>query len=143
MIRLVAALVIMLPLPAVAEEFTGKVVGITDGDTIKVLRNGEEVKIRLEGIDCPESHQAFGNKAKQATSELAFGKAVTVQAKFRSLTNLPKSMPDRRSNSCFPIRWYAALPPVWQPLQSGTQEKSEAFCDIPPSKPVWAASTCQ
>jgi endonuclease YncB( thermonuclease family) len=81
MIRFIAAFVVMLPLPGFAEEFTGKVVGITDGDTIKVLRKGEEVKIRLEGIDCPESHQAFGNKAKQATSDLAFGKTVTVQAK--------------------------------------------------------------
>src|SRR5271156_3925062 len=81
MIRLVATLVIILPLPVLAEEFTGKVIGITDGDTIKVLRGGEEVKIRLEGIDCPESRQAFGNKAKQATSDLAFGKSVTVQAK--------------------------------------------------------------
>jgi micrococcal nuclease len=81
MIRFVAALAILLPLPALAEEFTGKVVGITDGDTIKVLRNGEEVKIRIEGIDCPERHQAFENKAKQATSDLAFGKTLIVQAK--------------------------------------------------------------
>ncbi len=67
--------------PALAEDFTGKVVGVTDGDTIRVLWDKEEIKIRLEGIDCPESHQAFGTKAKQATSELAFGKTVTVQAK--------------------------------------------------------------
>ncbi|HEY1603523.1 MAG TPA: thermonuclease family protein, partial [Pirellulales bacterium] len=81
MIRLIALLILLLPVPAVAEEFTGKVVAITDGDTIKVLRDREEIKIRLEGIDCPESHQAFGNKAKQATSDLAFGEIVTVQAK--------------------------------------------------------------
>jgi endonuclease YncB( thermonuclease family) len=79
MIRLVVALILTLPLPALAEEFTGKVVGITDGDTIKVLRGNEQVKIRLEGIDCPESHQAFGTKAKEATSELVFGKTVTVR----------------------------------------------------------------
>jgi hypothetical protein len=49
------------------ETFTGKVIKITDGDTIVVLnRNREQIKIRLEGIDCPESHQEFGEKAKQA-----------------------------------------------------------------------------
>jgi len=67
---------ILLVLPA--EEFTGKVVGVTDGDTIKVLRNGKEVKVRLFGIDCPEKGQAFGTKANQETSDLAFGKEVTV-----------------------------------------------------------------
>ena len=79
--RLVVICLTLLPIPALAEEFTGKVVGVTDGDTIRVLRGQEEVKIRLSGIDCPESHQAFGSKAKQVTSELAFGKTVTVQAK--------------------------------------------------------------
>jgi micrococcal nuclease len=43
-----------------AEDFTGKVVAITDGDTIKVMHNGAAERIRLWGIDCPESKQAFG-----------------------------------------------------------------------------------
>ena len=59
-------------------DFTGRVVGVTDGDTIKVLHNGKAEKIRLHGIDCPEKGQPFGSKAKQFTSELVFGKTVTV-----------------------------------------------------------------
>ncbi len=35
-------------------------------------------KIRLEGIDCPESKQDFGNKAKLAVSELCFDKEVVI-----------------------------------------------------------------
>lgn len=59
--------------------FKGKVVKITDGDTIVVLtEQKEQIKIRLEGIDCPESNQDFGNRAKQAVSDLCFGKEVTV-----------------------------------------------------------------
>ena len=53
-------------------------VGISDGDTITVLHNGKGERIRLHGIDCPEKRQAFGNRAKQFTSTLVFGKAVTV-----------------------------------------------------------------
>ena len=36
-------------------------------------------QIRLWGIDCPEKGQDFGNKAKQLTSSLVFGKAVQVE----------------------------------------------------------------
>jgi micrococcal nuclease len=46
--------------------FTAKVIGITDGDSITVLTDqNEQIKVRLEGIDCPEMHQDFGTRAKQ------------------------------------------------------------------------------
>jgi micrococcal nuclease len=58
---------------------TGKVIGIADGDTVTVLQNDRtQYKIRLYGIDCPESHQDFGTKAKQFVSDLIFKKDVTV-----------------------------------------------------------------
>lgn len=63
-----------------ASDFTGKVVGVIDGDTIDVLHNGQAERIRLAGIDCPEKGQAFGKKAKDFTSSHAFGKQVTVKA---------------------------------------------------------------
>lgn len=59
----------------------GKVVGVADGDTITVLENRTQYKIRLYGIDTPESHQDFGNRAKQFTSDLVFGKQVRVVKK--------------------------------------------------------------
>ena len=59
--------------------FRGKVVGVSDGDTITVLDGTTRVKVRLNGVDCPERGQAFGARAKQLTSELAFGKTVTVR----------------------------------------------------------------
>ncbi len=62
-----------------AADFTGRVVGVSDGDTITVLHNGKGKRIRLHGIDCPEKRQAFGNRAKQFTSKLVFGNTVTVQ----------------------------------------------------------------
>lgn len=61
-----------------ASDPRGKVVAVIDGDTISVLLNGGAVRVRLGGIDCPEKRQPFGKKAKQYTSELAFGKTVTL-----------------------------------------------------------------
>lgn len=59
--------------------FEGKVVGVSDGDTITVLdKNNQQIKIRLEGIDAPESSQDFGEKAKQNLSDLIYGKVVQV-----------------------------------------------------------------
>ena len=59
-------------------DFTGKVVGVSDGDTITVLNERTPVKIRLFGIDCPETGQDFGSRAKLFTSEMVFGKVVKV-----------------------------------------------------------------
>ena len=63
---------------AIATDFTGKIVSVTDGNTITVLRNGRGEKIRLNGIDCPEKAQAYGHKAKEAASALVFSKNVTI-----------------------------------------------------------------
>jgi micrococcal nuclease len=64
-----------------ADDFSGKVVGVHDGDTITVLMDRTRVKIRLFEIDCPETGQEFGSRAKLATSGLAFGKVVTVHSR--------------------------------------------------------------
>ena len=56
---------------------TARVVGVADGDSITVLTPGnKQVKIRLHGIDCPESGQAFGKKAKEFTSGQCFGMTI-------------------------------------------------------------------
>lgn len=59
-------------------DFTGKVVAVSDGDTITVLRGREQVKVRLAAIDAPEKAQAFGQKSKQALAGLVHGKSVQV-----------------------------------------------------------------
>lgn len=58
-VTLVLSLLLLLPSLAQAEQLTGKVVGISDGDTLSVLREGKAVKVRLYGIDTPEKGQAF------------------------------------------------------------------------------------
>ena len=64
-------------------DFSGKVVAVKDGDTLEVMKEGVAVRVRLYGIDCPEKGQAFGQRAKQFASDLAFGKTVNVIGKDR------------------------------------------------------------
>ena len=58
---------------------TGKVVGVTDGDTLTLLVDETQYKIRLASIDAPERGQPFGSKAKTALSDMVFGKVVSVR----------------------------------------------------------------
>lgn len=58
----------------------GRVVGVSDGDTLTVLDAvHEQHKIRLVGIDAPEKKQAFGTASKENLSILVFDKTVTVE----------------------------------------------------------------
>jgi endonuclease YncB( thermonuclease family) len=57
----------------------GRVVGISDGDTITVLSGNAAVRIRLWGIDCPEGSQPFGKAAKRRASDLCYGREVSVR----------------------------------------------------------------
>lgn len=60
-------------------ESQGKVVGVADGDTFTLLTpDKEQIKVRLSEIDAPESAQPYGTRAKQALSDLIFGKDVLV-----------------------------------------------------------------
>src|SRR6516164_7044879 len=58
--------------------FLGKVVRVTDGDTITVLLDGREHEVRLETIDAPERNQPFGQKAKEILSGKISGKNVKI-----------------------------------------------------------------
>lgn len=56
----------------------GKVVGITDGDTLTLLdENQAQHRIRVSGIDTPERAQAFGHVASDNLAKLAFGQLAT------------------------------------------------------------------
>lgn len=61
-------------------ELIGKVVKVSDGDTVTILTEDKtQHKIRLNDIDAPEKKQAFGNKAKDNLAKYIAGKTVTVQ----------------------------------------------------------------
>ena len=85
-----------------ASEIVGKVIAVSDGDTITVLAPGNKpTKIRLAGIDAPESKQPFGQKSRQHLADMVFGKEVRVQVvnkdrygRIVGVVYLPQTMPN-------------------------------------------------
>lgn len=74
--------VFLFPLVAfgAAPLITGKVVRVTDGDTITILtENNEQVKIRFADIDCPEHAQPWGRNATEALKAVLTGDPVIVE----------------------------------------------------------------
>jgi endonuclease YncB( thermonuclease family) len=77
---LLALLSLAWSIPSIADTISGRVVGISDGDTITVLDfTNHQIRIRLHQIDAPEKNQDFGARSKQSLSDLVFGKSVTVE----------------------------------------------------------------
>jgi len=72
-------LIALLSLPAHAEVLSGRVVSVADGDTLTLLVDRQQVRVRLADIDAPERRQAFGNRSRQSLHELCHGKAAQVQ----------------------------------------------------------------
>lgn len=58
----------------------GKVVAIADGDTLTVLLpDRTQKRVRLAGIDAPETGQPLGKESKQALAGMVFGATVRVR----------------------------------------------------------------
>ena len=128
-------------------DFSGPVVSVLDGDTIEVLHNHPAERIRLNGIDCPEKGQAYGKKAKQAASELVFGKDVTLNTfgkdKYgRTIADV--LLPDGtnvnhelvKEGRCWWYRKYARKDAVLEGLEKEAREaKRGLWADPPPIPP--------
>jgi endonuclease YncB( thermonuclease family) len=60
-----------------------RVVSVHDGDTLTVLVDRRQVKVRLKDIDAPEIGQPFGRNARQSLSDLCFGKLAAIEIRGR------------------------------------------------------------
>lgn len=78
-VLLFAVLVLFSHVSFAAQALEGKVVRITDGDTITVEANGNRHKVRLSGIDTPERDQPWGDAATREMRRMVAGKHVRVE----------------------------------------------------------------
>jgi micrococcal nuclease len=137
----ILCLLVLVP-AGMAANFEGKVIGVLDGDTIEVLHEKKTQRIRLYGIDCPEKWQSFGEKAKQATSSLLFGKDVRIETHgrdkhrrtlgtvFQGEVNVNQTLV--REGWCWWFSKYSKYVPKDQVLKQFEQEAKDA------KKGLWA-----
>jgi endonuclease YncB( thermonuclease family) len=76
-VLLLLAAIGALPSFALAD-FSGRVVKVSDGDTLTVLAGGTPTSVRLDAIDAPEMRQAFGKYSRQSLQDLCAGKIARV-----------------------------------------------------------------
>ena len=71
------------PQPAAWPEFSGKVVGVDDGQSVTVQKEGRSSRIRLCGLEAPRPGQEYAGQSKAFLAGLAFGREVTVKPRER------------------------------------------------------------
>jgi micrococcal nuclease len=77
--KIAYAVSFLLLVPCLCWGWQGKVVRVTEGDTITILHEAKNETVRLYGVDCPEKGQDFGQNARQFTTDRVLGKKVEVQ----------------------------------------------------------------
>ena len=77
-IAIIAAL--CLTSVAQAEVINARVSRVIDGDTIDVVTEDDNFRVRIRGIDAPESKQEFGDEARWALDELLNGHTVILKS---------------------------------------------------------------
>ena len=117
-------------------------------DTNEAFHGGKHECIRLGGIDFPEKGQAYGNNAKHAASELAFGKDVTIQThghdKYKRTIGdviLPDGMNLNeelvKQGWCWWYRKYAPGDTVLEGLENEAREARKGLWADPQPVPPW------
>ena len=78
------ALLLIFLISAESKVIEGKVVRVTDGDTVTILtKENKQERIRLDGIDAPEINQDYGRKSREYLASMVAGKTVRVEYKSR------------------------------------------------------------
>ena len=135
--------------PSLGTEFTGKVVGVQDGDTLTVRQDaGAAIRIRLWGIDAPENRQAYSNASKRQLSSLTFGKRVRVLVRDtdrygRTVAEI--ILPDDRNVNQEMVKagyawWYRKYAPndnVLEKLEADARAEKRGLWADPNAVPPW------
>lgn len=115
-------LVLLLSNPVWAD-VTGKVVRVSDGDTVTILDDGKQQhRVRLTGIDAPERGQPFGTASRDNLASLVAGKNVVVKSDSRDrygrilgkiqVDGIDANLEQLRAGMAWWYRYYAHTQPV-------------------------------
>ena len=127
----------------------GKVISVADGDTITVLENKTQYRIRLFGIDAPERRQDFSNKARQFIADLVFQKQVRVVKQDIDrygrivgtvyIGNVCVNKELVRNGLAWVYRYYCKIPVCedWLALESQAREAKVGLWSLPDPVPPW------
>jgi endonuclease YncB( thermonuclease family) len=84
MVRVIGLILLLLATSVYAEELTGQVIKVNDGDTLTLrIASQRPFKVRLAGIDAPEYDQPYGKTARRALAAIVSGRTVRVNARSR------------------------------------------------------------
>ena len=76
---ILAFLLLAITNPSFCLAWTGKVVSVTDGDTIKILHHGKKEQVKLYGIVAPDKQQSSGKNALGYLSSFVKGEVVEIE----------------------------------------------------------------
>lgn len=79
---------IMLFISIESYALSGKVISVSDGDTLTILTNDKKkVRIRLLNIDAPELNQPYGDQAKWLLNKLVYSRQVYIDESGKDIYN--------------------------------------------------------
>ena len=142
-----AAFPLLLAVAPARADVLARVVSVHDGDTLTVLVDQRQVKVRLSDIDAPELKQPFGSRSKQSLSDLCFGKlaALDVRGQDRYKRTLAQVTCEGRDANTEQVRrgyaWtYTRYAPAGSPLYAMQDEARSAHRGLwsdPTPVPPW------
>lgn len=145
---LLATLIGCTHTPAVTEPTRPHVVKVHDGDTITVVTQGTSQRVRLAGIDCPESDQPYGEEATATTKSLVLNATVAITAMVtdryeRAIAEV--RLPDGRSlnhelvkaGACWWYRKYAPSDTELEQLETEAREQRRGLWETANPVPPW------
>ena len=134
--------------PAVTDPSRTHVIKVHDGDTITVVSQDASQRVRLAGIDCPETDQPYGAEATEATKSLALNRDVTVTPVTTDRygrTVAEVNLQDGRSlthelvkaGACWWYRKYAPRETELEQLESEAREQRRGLWEAANPMPPW------
>jgi endonuclease YncB( thermonuclease family) len=132
-----------------AETFPARVVGVVDGDTLRVsLKEGGTVKVRFYGIDCPEKGQRYGKEARRLARRLSYGRVVLIESRGKGRygrtigrVTLPSGKRLSRelvgAGACWWYRRYAPKDEALKKLEGAARSAKRGLWANPKPVPPW------